>query len=106
MIKITIVRRLDNKVTGLQVKGHAGAGAYGTDIVCAAVSALAQSVILSFAKHLHSNIDYDIKEGYLRFTLQDPPTDFTEAVFSVAVLGFTEIEKNNPENVTISTIRG
>ena len=46
--------------------------------------------------NLHSNIDYDIKEGYLRLTLQDPPTDFTEAVFSVAVLGFTEIEKNNP----------
>ena len=46
MIKISVMRQDDEKIIGLSVEGHAGAGAYGQDIVCAAVSALAQSVIL------------------------------------------------------------
>ena len=56
MIKISVMRQDDDKVIGLLVEGHAGAGAYGQDIVCAGISALAQSVILGLAKHLHREI--------------------------------------------------
>ena len=63
MIKISVMRQDDDKIIGLSVEGHAGAGAYGQDIVCAAVSALAQSVILGLAQHLHRDVDYDVKPG-------------------------------------------
>ncbi|WP_196602956.1 ribosomal-processing cysteine protease Prp [Pectinatus frisingensis] len=105
MIDITI-HYSSSKINGLLIKGHANAGEYGMDIVCAAVSALAQSVILSLTKHLHFKINYDVKAGYLRINLQDAPTELTEAIFSVAVLGFMEISQKNPDNVAISTTRG
>ena len=78
MIKISVMRQDDDKVIGLLVEGHAGAGAYGQDIVCAGISALA---------------------------LKDKADDLTEAVFAVAVLGFAEIEKSNPKNVSVLNIR-
>lgn len=105
MIKISVMRQDDEKVIGLSVKGHAEAGAYGQDIVCAAVSALAQSVILGLARHLHRDIDYDVKPGYLSVALKAAPDELTEAVFAVAILGFTEIEKSNPKNVRLLNIR-
>ena len=105
MIKISVMRQDDEKIIGLSVEGHAGAGVYGQDIVCAAVSALAQSVILGLAKHLHREINYDVKPGYLSVALKDKADDLTEAVFAVAVLGFAEIEKSNPKNVSVLNIR-
>lgn len=47
MIKATVIRTVwDKGVTGYMVKaeGHAGAGKYGSDIVCAAVSVLMQTL--------------------------------------------------------------
>ena len=58
---------------------------------------MAQSVILGLAKHLHREINYDVKPGYLSVALKDKADDLTEAVFAVAVLGFAEIEKSNPK---------
>lgn len=105
MIKISVMRQNDGKIIGLSIEGHAGAGAYGQDIVCAGISALAQSVILGLAKHLHRDINYDVKPGYLSVALKEKADDLTEAVFAVAVLGFTEIEKSNPKNVSLLNIR-
>ena len=105
MIKISVMRQDDGKVIGLFIKGHAQAGAYGEDIVCAGVSALAQSVILGLAKHLHREITYDVQPGNLSVELKAKADDLTEAVFCVAILGFAEIEKSNPKNVSLSDIR-
>ncbi|MDQ0204409.1 ribosomal-processing cysteine protease Prp [Pectinatus haikarae] len=106
MIKITVLRNADHKTTGLLITGHAEFASHGRDIVCAAVSALAQSVILSLLEHVQAKIDFNVKSGHLNLILQDPPTELTEAVFSVALLGFREIKNGNPKNVTILNSRG
>ncbi|WP_196594927.1 ribosomal-processing cysteine protease Prp [Pectinatus sottacetonis] len=106
MIKIVIMHRNDNKIAGFLLKGHSGAGVRGTDIICSAVSALAQSTALSLREHLHSHIYYDAKPGYLKLNLEDLPNELTEAVFSVAVLGFTEIAKKYPKYVNILNKQG
>ena len=41
----------------------------------------------------------------LSVALKDKADDLTEAVFAVAVLGFAEIEKSNPKNVSVLNIR-
>ena len=58
-----------------------------------------------FGKTLHREINYDVKPGYLSVALKDKADDLTEAVFAVAVLGFAEIEKSNPKNVSVLNIR-
>lgn len=107
MIEISVVRQDDGKVIGLSIEGHSGTAERGHDIVCAGVSALAQSVILSLANHLHRKITYDVnsKSGSLNVALTELPDELTEAVFSVALAGFAEIAKNYPRNVALEDIR-
>lgn len=105
MIKITVARGKNKLVKSLSVDGHAEVAEYGQDIVCAAVSALAQSVLLGLAKHLHCNVDYSVEPGYLSVALKDEANELTEAMFQVAILGFEEIIKQYPQNVNLSNIR-
>ena len=107
MIEISVIRRDDGKVIGLSVEGHSGYAERGSDIVCAAVSALAQSVLLSLANHLHRELTYDVdsESGSLHVVLKDEPDELTEAVFSVALAGFAEVVKSCPQYVAIEDIR-
>ncbi len=44
MIAVDIVLDEDERLASCRIQGHAGAGARGSDVVCAAVSALAMAV--------------------------------------------------------------
>lgn len=48
---------------GITIKGHAGYAAHGKDIVCAGVSALAQTMIASLLQLTKDNIEYHISSG-------------------------------------------
>lgn len=81
MIKVVIYK--DNKnIVGYTVSGHANYSEYGQDIVCSAVSVLAQTVIISLLdvcgideKLLKYKIDDD---GYLEVKL---PKNIDEKIF-------------------------
>jgi len=51
---------------GFELKGHAGYRPEGRDIVCAAVSSLAQTVALGLLHHLPGGLRLKKKKGYLR----------------------------------------
>lgn len=51
--------------TGLTVDGHAGYAETGNDIVCAAVSALAQGLIHSLDALTDDRISYQIRDGHI-----------------------------------------
>ena len=51
--------------TGLTVDGHAGYAETGNDIVCAAVSALAQGLIHSLDALTDDAISYQIRDGHI-----------------------------------------
>lgn len=46
MVRVTCWKEPDGRTTRLHVAGHAGAGDYGQDLVCAAVSALVETLAL------------------------------------------------------------
>ena len=54
------VKRGTDRIT---IKGHAGYADAGNDIVCAAVSALAQTLIRSIEDLTETKIEYDISSG-------------------------------------------
>lgn len=105
MIKIKIFRQLDGKISGFSVTGHAGTAEYGQDIVCAAVSTLAQTALLGIGRQLQRELDYKVASGDLYMNLKDEPDDLTEAVLGTMILGFLEIENINPQSVRISEHR-
>lgn len=101
MIKIRIFRNADKVMTGFHVTGHANAGPHGQDIVCAAISALAQTALLGIGNYLKREVDFDIASGNLSVQLKGAPDDLTSAVLETMLLGFREIESINPKGVRI-----
>ena len=47
MITVTICQSSEGEITGFSIQGHAGYAERGSDIVCAAVSVLAQNTVNS-----------------------------------------------------------
>ena len=52
MIKVQINRGLSGNLIGLNIIGHADYAEYGSDIVCAGVSALTETCVLGIEKWL------------------------------------------------------
>ena len=48
---------------GIRIRGHAGYAPRGQDIVCAAVTALLQTLIKSFESFTKDKITYEISDG-------------------------------------------
>ncbi|CEP67039.1 Protein of unknown function DUF464 [Moorella glycerini] len=65
MIRVVFWQGTGGTFTGFTVTGHAGYRPKGEDIVCAAVSALAQTAVLSLKEHLEEEPGVSIQDGVL-----------------------------------------
>lgn len=65
MIVVTV------STTGLTVDGHAGYAKTGNDIICAAVSALAQGLIHSLTALTEDKISYHAADGHIDINYKD-----------------------------------
>ncbi len=71
MIKIIIYKAREGEITGFKITGHSGYDAHGKDIVCSAVSVLAQTTLLGLLKVAEVDVAYKIDEGYLTCNLNE-----------------------------------
>lgn len=62
MITVTMLCN-NNDPVGFHVTGHAECGAYGEDLVCAAVSAVVQTAILGITDVLNLKCGISVEEG-------------------------------------------
>ena len=104
MIKVEIFKK-NGKISGYEVTGHSGTANRGEDIVCAGVSALAQSALWGIGEYLHREVDYGVASGKLSMKLKGDPDDLTEAVLQPMLFGLTEITKISPQAVRINERR-
>ena len=58
-------------INGLTVDGHAGYAKTGNDIICAAVSALAQGLIHSLDALTEDTISYRLVDGHIDINYRD-----------------------------------
>lgn len=70
MTNVIFYKNNDNFIK-VEVKGHTGFGVHGSDIVCSAISSIAQVGALGLQKvlGLNPNIVVDDKAGYLSYEL-------------------------------------
>ena len=66
MIKITFYKN-KNFLIGFEISGHSGYAEEGKDIVCSAVSSMAQMAVVGLiqVQNLKLNVKKNVKEGYL-----------------------------------------
>ncbi|MBO6016279.1 MAG: ribosomal-processing cysteine protease Prp [Lachnospiraceae bacterium] len=95
MTTITIFRDQNKDCIGFEMKGHAGYGVSGNDIVCAAISVLAintQNSIERFTSDRFAR-EIDEQEGYMYFMLEKDPGSEAKLLLNSMVLGLTQIEQ-------------
>ncbi len=129
MIKVQFHIGKDGKIRGFQVKGHAGYADHGRDIVCAAVSALAQTAVLGLTKVAGLTAKVDSREGFLECLLDEPAAsapsvpqpagsdpeararandraraeDLAQTILQTLILGLTDIQKDYSQYLSIKS---
>ncbi len=110
MIKVIIFINKEGYIGKYNISGHAGYDAKGKDIVCAAVSALAQTTLISLVEVCgieENQIEYFIDEekGILDVSIPQiidiDTRDKTEVVLRTLEIGIKSIQKSYPEFIIL-----
>lgn len=94
-------QRLKNAI---HISGHAEYARHGEDIVCAAVSALFQTFILTMDKIKAETQDryiYDIKEGDSVIMFHGEKSQEAQLLIKSLFIGLEAIAENYPDNVRV-----
>jgi hypothetical protein len=93
----------------IQIKGHSLLTKNGTDIVCSAVSALAQTMVVSITRICGIKQKVLRKDGLLRTQIKTGKLETDEKkslliLVNSFMIGIKEIKKVHPENLEIEVI--
>ena len=90
--------------TGFDLSGHAGYGISGEDIVCASVSSAAYMVANTITEIMGVEADITVDEnGAMSLKVSGEDANRTEDILLGFRLHISELSKQYPKNVTITT---
>lgn len=104
MIKIKFFVQESNFV-GLNCIGHADYDEYGTDIVCASISTITQSLAMGLMKVLGLDVEYKVDEKNAKLDLRLPENICkkkladSQILFKTAYLAIEDFCEGYPENI-------
>ncbi len=109
MIEIKVHWAKDN-LSGYEIKGHALYAEEGEDIVCAAISVLAQTGVFSLDRFTSMELEKDVDKGMLCCEI---PEDISqeeknkaELIIKTVLVGMYETARAYPERIKIIDERG
>jgi len=103
MIRITVFKDSFDTVHGFQISGHAGFAEAGEDIVCSAISILAENTINAIETFTHDPVEHEAvneEEGFLSFRLKEVSKE-SKLLFDTMCLGFDSIQSSYGQFVEI-----
>lgn len=102
MITIRLQKNQDRQFSGFQISGHAEYSEAGSDIVCAAVSALSQTALLGLLHYMPNDVTYQIdkENGFLTVRVRKC-CDASQIIFHTMVLGLEQIAQQYPLYVVL-----
>lgn len=98
MIKVNVKKNNDN-INELVIKGHAGYDVHGKDIVCAAVSSMAITTVNNIIA-LEDSIYYEENSGLLKIRVEKD-TDINQKLLNNLIRMLSELENQYPKNIEI-----
>lgn len=104
MISILFTVDSQKNIQSFTCSGHAGSGPYGSDIVCAAVSALTISTVngMEALAHLTPKVEIDVVEGgYLSVELNDSNTT-AQILLQNLYLALRQLQEENETYIDLS----
>lgn len=94
------VRWRGGEIRSLRVSGHADAGPYGHDLVCAAVSAVVQTAILGLREIDPDAGPGEIRDGDVRWQGSAGPKG--QAILAACVVGLRDIARSHAGSLSLS----
>ena len=102
MIRVVIkVDESSQKITSIEVKGHAGKDAYGKDLVCAAVSAI---VTGGFNALDVKGYDFLLDEGHAYAKAKSIPSNNDAVVLRTMQIQLQTVQEADPEFIKIEIL--
>lgn len=108
MITVSICRSR-GIIRRFSVSGHSGYAERGSDIICAGVSALVQTIVLGLQEHVGLNVDLEVKEGYLACCLPEvagKKSELAGVLLETMVSGLQRISEQHSDYVTVEECEG
>ena len=102
MITSQLERNRDRQFFGFIISGHAEYSEAGSDIVCAAVSALSQTALLGLLHYIPRDVTYHMDEenGFLTVRVEKY-SEISQVIFHTMVLGLEQIVQQYPSYVAL-----
>ncbi|MGI6037199.1 MAG: ribosomal-processing cysteine protease Prp [Limnochordia bacterium] len=90
-----VVYRQEGLLRGFNVTGHADYDVYGSDIVCAGISAVAQTILIGLVEHAQVKASFVIEPGNLQCLLEAEQADNpgVQLLLKTLATGVEEMEK-------------
>ncbi len=109
MIKVQLVKS-GTAIEGFQISGHAGYAEHGQDIVCAAASFLAITVVNSLELQLGcEGIVKGGEDGYLSYRLPEglnqKQQETAQVILQTLATGFQNLKEEYPKYISIQNLR-
>lgn len=99
MIRVVVYRDARGVARRLTVKGHAGQGRHGEDIVCAAASALVETLILGLDRVIGQPAQGRADPGDADLVFVQP-TPEAQAVIETIAVGLRDLAQTEPRFVS------
>ena len=106
MIRVTVYKTRRHEYVGFDVSGHAGYAEAGSDIICAAVSALVITTVNSIEKFTEDETSCvsDEDSGSITFRFSESPSHDAGLLLDSMILGLEEIEDSSEHEEYIDII--
>jgi uncharacterized protein YsxB (DUF464 family) len=108
MVNIEVFRDISGNVKGLRISGHAGYADSGQDIVCAGVSALAETAVLALRELAGIKPNVKKKQGLLLLKLPEESIpenvlEVSEIILDTICLGLQDMSRSYPTFIRMKT---
>lgn len=102
---MTLIKFFESRgtVTGFEIEGHTGAGRYGNDIVCAAVSSAALMAVNTITEIIGAKARVTQNDGFLSIKLSEQDAKNCRQVLEGLRLHLTELGRRYENNIKVIT---
>jgi uncharacterized protein len=107
MLEVTFYRDDRGRYRGLVARGHADFSSRGTDIVCAAVSAILQAARLGLTEYARADVSVRQASGELELNWPQDQSDLesVRAIAATAELAIDRIARRFPKHIRLKRAR-
>ena len=91
----------DDTIVSFELSGHSGAGDFGTDIVCSAVSSAVYMAANTIIEIMKLNPEAEVRDGYLKLQMSLEDARKSKVITDGLYLHLSELQNQYPNNLKL-----